>query len=279
MNLRLALSNLAWPADQEDAVLSVVSDLGVKGVEVAPTRLGEWIELSVAGMTTYRARLASYGLSVSSLQAVLYGRPDLQLLQDTALFATLLDHMRYVADLGAALGAQVMVLGAPRNRLLGGLLPDEAWQRGRERLRKLGEVVASTGMVIGIEPIPPSYGGEFLTTWSEVARIVREVDHRSIRLHLDTGCVKLGGDAIADAIIDASDILAHFHVAEENLGGFSNPAMDHRCASKALHQVDYRGWVCIEMREQPETFLQAIRVALKYVASVYCETQGHLATG
>ena len=80
MTARLAVSNLAWPTEQDDAAFALLARLGVAGVEVAPTRLAAWDALSAVQLADYRSRLAASGLAVSSLQAMLFGLPELQLL-------------------------------------------------------------------------------------------------------------------------------------------------------------------------------------------------------
>ena len=51
-----------------------------------------------------RIRLQDNGLQVSGLQSLLYGKPDLQLL-DRSTWPALLDHLRQVIGVAGALGA------------------------------------------------------------------------------------------------------------------------------------------------------------------------------
>ncbi len=269
MTMRLSVSNLAWPADEEDAAFALLRRLGVQGVEVAPTRLANWDALSQSQLADYRARIEDAGLVVSSLQAILFGRPDLQLLGEGAAFTDLLDHMRHVSAIAATLGASALVFGSPRNRLTDGLSPAEAWQRARDRLRQVGEITAASGVVFGIEPVPAVYGGEFLAPWRDVLRMVREVDHPGIRVHLDTGCVSLGGDAIGEAVRTSAPQLAHFHAAQPQLASFDEPTPAHAEAAEALRSIAYGRWLAIEMREQTGAPLAAIETAVRFVSETY----------
>jgi sugar phosphate isomerase/epimerase len=267
--MRLAVSNLAWPADQENLALALLARLGVQGVEVAPTRLAAWDALPASLLTHYRARLEGDGLVVSSLQAILFGRTDLQLLGEGAAFNGLLEHIRRVAEIATTLGAGVLVFGSPRNRLTGGLLTSEAWCLARDRLRLLGEIAASTGVIIGIEPVPAAYGGEFLGSWRNVLQMVEEVDHVGIRVHLDTACVALGGDAIGVAIHCCHAWLAHFHASQPQLADFSDPAPNHAEAAEALRDIAYGRWLSIEMREQSDAPMAAISTAARFIRDAY----------
>src|ERR1700753_4158891 len=106
---KISVSNLAWAPNLEGTVFARVQASGVRGVEVAPTRIAPWDGLTETAITEYRRRIEDAGLEVSSLQAIVYGRPDLQLLGSPESFAGLRDHMSLVANLAALLGAGVLV--------------------------------------------------------------------------------------------------------------------------------------------------------------------------
>lgn len=267
--MRLAVSNIAWPADDDAAAFSRLAALGVAGIEVAPTRIAPWAELTPPVLAGYRRRLADHGLVVSSLQAILYGCDDLRLLADAASFAALCEHIERVAGIAAALGALVMVFGAPRNRRRGDRTAAEARSLGSERLRRLGEIAGAAGVAIGIEPVPPFYGGDFLTDWRDVLAMVRLVDHPGIRVHLDTGCVALAADSIAEAVTASRGLLAHFHAAQPGLQGFDPPAENHAEAGRSLRAGGYDGWVAIEMRQQETAPLAAVEAAVAAVRGLY----------
>lgn len=267
--MRLAVSNLAWPLEAQGAALALLARHGAAGVEVAPTRIAAWDAITPALLQTFRASLAAEGLQTSSLQAIYYGRPQAQLLGDAAGFAAMAEHTRQVASIAAELGAGVAVFGAPRNRACGDMAPDRAFALGAERLRTLGEIVHPAGLVLGIEPVPAHYQGDFLMRAADAAAMVRAVDHPGIRLHLDSACVLLGGDQIADAIRTDAPLLAHMHMAEPDLAGFATPVADHAAASTALHAIGYDRWLAIEMREISGRALEEIEIALAFARATY----------
>jgi sugar phosphate isomerase/epimerase len=267
--MRLAVSNLAWPAHDEDTAFKRLAALGVAGVEVAPTRIAAWSEITPAMLAEYRAKLSDRDLCISSLQAILYGCDSFQLLGDGAAFASLCEHMERVASMAATLGGGVLVFGAPRNRRRDDLPEAEAWSLGRDRFHRLGEIVATEGVAIGIEPVRSFYGGDFLTTWQDVLRMVRDVVHPGIRVHLDAACVGLGGGSIGEAVESAHEWLVHFHAAQPELASFSPPADNHREAATALSACQYDRWVAIEMREQADNPILAIEQAVTEVQRIY----------
>lgn len=271
MTRRLGVSNLAWPARAEASALALLAECGAQGVEVAPTRIAPWDEITPQRLSAFRQDCTQAGLSVSSLQAIFYGRPEASLLGDASGFSVMCEHVRRVADIASALGAGVAVFGAPRSRLRGELASAEAMQRGAERLRQLGDLAAGGGLILGMEPVPPIYGADFLNHASDVIEIVRRADHPNVRAHLDTACISLAGDDVAEAIRAAAPLLAHYHMAEPQLGPFASPLCDHALAGAILDEIGYAGWVVIEMREArgADDGLGAIVTAIDYARAHY----------
>lgn len=271
MTIRLGVSNLAWPARAEARALALLAGSGVLGVEVAPTRIAPWDEITPRRLASFGQACTRAGLSVSSLQAIFYGRPDALLLGDEEGFEVMCEHVRHVAAIAHGLGAGVAVFGAPKNRLRGDLEPADAMEIGAERLHRLGDIAAEGNLVLAMEPVPPVYGADFLNHADEVVRIVRMTRHPFVCAHLDTACVSLSGDDVAEAIREASPMLAHYHMAEPQLGPFDAPVCDHARAGAALREVGYAGWVVIEMREVEgrDDGLDAIATAVGYARTHY----------
>src|SRR5258708_5635536 len=114
-SVRLAVSNLAWGPELQAPALEMLARMGVDGVEVAPTRIAGWAEITPALLREFRSDLAAAGLRTSSLQAIYYGCPDAQLLGDASGFAAMCEHTRRVAGIALELGAGVASVGAPRH--------------------------------------------------------------------------------------------------------------------------------------------------------------------
>lgn len=265
----IALSNLAIPRDAALPLLERLAADGLRGVEVAPTRLAPWDALTPAMVQAHRAELAALGLAVPSLQAILFGVEGVALLEGEEAFERLLEHLRRVAGIAQAFGAGVAVFGSPRQRSRGALPEAEAFALGAARLRRCAEACWEEGrLALGLEPVPAAYGGDFLPTWQECLAMVETVSHPGLRLHLDTGCVRLGGGDIAEAIAAGRAVLAHFHAAEPGLAGFAAPVAAHAEAAQALRAAGYAGWVSLEMREDPD-WRALVPQAVAFVRDTY----------
>lgn len=267
--MQLSVSNLAWGASHNSEALALLAGLGVRGVEVAPTRIATWADLSPARMRRYRSEVEAAGLSVSSLQAIFFGVEGARLLDNVSAFQVMSEHISRVAEVGAILGAEIAVYGAPATRTRGEMCRESARNIAMERFSELGDIAQSFGVAIGIEPIPGAYGGDFLTTAFEVIEFVRELHHPFVRLHLDTGCVLLAGDNIDEAIQEGIAWLRHFHVSEPQLGNFTSPTAQHTLASDSLRRTGYKHWIAIEMREQDADPIEALSTAIRFAMATY----------
>ena len=75
-----------------------------------------WDGMNERAATEYRGKLADEGFSVPAMQAIVYGRPDLQVFGNVEARGDLCSHIERVADIAAALraiawGGRFLVIG------------------------------------------------------------------------------------------------------------------------------------------------------------------------
>lgn len=247
--LRFAFSNIAWTPHDAPPVLRLLHQRGIRGIEVAPTKVWpDWQGATPAAAQAYRRRLDDEGFAVPALQAVLFGKAQARLF-DAAGEAALREHLPLVASLAGALGAKAVVLGAPKQRDRGELAPEAAHAHAADVFRALAPVFADCGTCLCIEPNPPQYGCNFVTTAAEGASLVRRVAHPGFGLHLDAAAMFIVGDRLAAVWADAGCLVRHYHISEPDLGDFTAPQVPHTENLAALRACGYAGWCSVEMRE------------------------------
>ena len=76
--MRLSISNIAWDASYDTQVYKWMIELGYTGLEIAPTRIFPSSPYEYIPEATIWAKKlkAEYGLSVSSMQSIWYGRQE-----------------------------------------------------------------------------------------------------------------------------------------------------------------------------------------------------------
>jgi D-psicose/D-tagatose/L-ribulose 3-epimerase len=205
------------------------------------------------------------GLRVVSLQALLFGRPDLQLFGTAASRSAMSNFLRHVIDFAAAVGAHAIVFGSPKNRLRGARSFNDALGIAADFFRALGVHGYTQRVAICIEANPTEYGGDFIINTAEAVELCRLVDHPGVRVNADLGGMTLSGEDPMASLEAAASFLAHFHASEPNLIELGARA-DHAAAARGLAAINYEGWVSIEMRaagpgHNVEAVQRAIRVA------------------
>ncbi|HMA24546.1 MAG TPA: TIM barrel protein, partial [Gemmatimonadaceae bacterium] len=163
--MKLAVSNIAWDPTQDVEIAELLRREGVGGVEIAPTKWRERpLEASSSDIASYRRAWEDRGLPIVSMQSLLFGRPNLQLFGDARSRAEMLDYLRDVITLGAALGARSLVFGSPKNRLRHSLPVADASDIAESFFRAIGDHARNHGVIFCIEANPPAYGCDFVTT-------------------------------------------------------------------------------------------------------------------
>ena len=262
--LRLAVSNIAWERDDDDRVAELLRREKVEAIEIAPTKWRERpLDATPAEIIAFRREWADRGLRIVSMQALLFGRADLQLFGETR--RAMSDYLRRMIDFGGAVGAHALVFGSPKNRTRGSLSTSDATQIAADFFRPLGAHAAELGVTLCIEANPPEYGCDFLTTTAEAVALCDVIDSPGIAINGDLGGMTMSGDDPRATIASAARWLGHFHASEPQLAEIGTTA-DHASAAAGLADIGYGRWVSIEMRGGG---VSAVERAVSYVKRAY----------
>ncbi len=273
---KLTVSNIAWDSTPPELILPVLSAAGVRAIEVAPTVVWpNWEGATVEAAEAFADSLHEQGFSIPSLQAILFGKPELHLFGTSQELTALKTHIEYVAELAQAMGAHIMVMGAPKNRLRGTMAADRARHIAVEFFAHVGDACSKRGVCLCIEPNPVQYSCDFITNSTQGLDLVDLVSSAGFGLHLDVAGMHLADESVYESIIAAGDHIKHIHVSEPNLQDFSNPVCDHDAAARALKEINYKGWVSIEMRKS-EHPVESVKRACDFVMERYFDVQPSL---
>ncbi len=266
----LVVSNIAWNQHDDLEVLSLLRRHGVGGIEIAPTKIWpDWSGATQKAALAYARCLQYEGFVTPSMQAILYGKPDLQIFGDEKSHHALYEHMALVADIAEALNSKVLVFGAPKNRDRGNLTEDEAFARAVPVFQRLGEICHGRGVTLGLEANPTVYGCNFITNTEESAALVQAVASPGVALHIDTGGMHMAKEDGANEICKAGTLIRHVHISEPNLGHFREHQIDHMAHAAALEASCYKSWLSIEMRAEAGHELDNLDHACRFVGDVY----------
>ena len=248
-----------------------MQELGVRGVELAPTAV--WpspLDVTDVEVRAYRAAWNERGVQVVALQSLLYGRPELTIFESAARRVETLCYLRGIMRLGSLLGARPLVFGSPRNRRRSGVSAGRAEAVAVRFFREAASAAAELGVVLCIEPNPPAYECDFVTTADEAIELAAMVDSPGFGVHLDTGAAALGGEDIGAVLARCPTPPAHFHASEPFLAPLGEGGVDHARVAAELRSRGYPNWVSLEMRRPPGSDIAAeLRRVLTLLVRAY----------
>ncbi len=270
---KVAISNIAWPQKQNHEALALCARLGFTGLEIAPGRaFADWPR-TAPDIHALKAVLAEHGLVVVALQAILFGMEGVELFVSDETRARLRGHLSKVARLASALGAQVCVFGAPRNRDPGALSFEAAREIAVNFFSSVAPIFEAEGTCLTFEANDASYGCRFITRTAEAIDLVRRVARPGIRVQIDTGTIFLGNEDTA-VVGNAVKFVGHVHASEPKLRPLGSANSDHEAVSVALVAANYHGWISVEMKETDE-WRQNIDRAAQLMKTVYRPLSDH----
>jgi len=270
--MKLGISNIAWDARSEEHTSELQSPAMISWVEIAPTKV--WSAPDAADQIQIEAIRNSWakdGFQIAALQSLLFGHPELTVFNGAEARGATEAYLRKIICLAGGLGAGALVFGSPKNRLVNGCPAREIEPIAHSFFRSMAERAVEVKTCFCLEPNPPAYGCDYVTTIAEALRVIREIDHPGLRLNLDTGILTMNGESPEDSIEEAFPWIGHVHVSEPQLAGVGSGGVDHRRIGRILKDLNYRGWVSIEMRaggsqSNPAAVETALRTANEFYA-------------
>src|SRR5882672_6676734 len=215
--MRIAISSIAWRADEESAVRDMLRRRGIDAVEVAPSKGGPRpAELTRDELLRYRAFWAEAGIEIVACQALLFGTNDLALFGSDAQRDALFEYLAQIVRLGGTLGARALVFGSPGHRKRGALGLERASELAAPFFRRLGAVAVAANTCLCIEPNPPEYGCDWITNVAQARALVDLVSHEGFGLHLDAAAIHMAGED-ESAITGNTGRIRHFHASQPQL--------------------------------------------------------------
>jgi len=244
-------ATISWPRSQFPEALETISKLGYKGVQF----LG-WVSREYAGPNApaFRQRLNDLQLKpvILSCSRVRLD-PDRPEDESSAVSA----YAEFFRDLGG-LYLQVIDGGSPTKEYSPGAIKALG-----DRMNTLGKLAQDDGLQLGYHPHFNSLG----ETPEGLAKVLEATDPRYVKLIADVAHLALGGADPAEVIRTYHDrlILCHFKDVRKDVASLAGQdrnlvrhtayhfcevgrgVVDFAAVVRALHDVDFRGWVIVEL--------------------------------
>ena len=257
--MKFALCNEMFEGRPMAEVCSTARKLGYHGIEIAPFTLATSANEITAGQRKEtRSAIEEAGLQAVGLHWLFAGPSGLHMTTtDNQIRGRTRDYLSCLLDLCGDLGGKVLVLGSPKQRsIVEGQTKEGAWQRAVELLSSVLDQAEQLGLTICLEPLSP-VETDFINTVAEGMKMVRQIDHPSLKIHLDVKAMCSEPTPVPDIIrsVNAGDI-GHFHVNDANLYGPGMGDVDYAPIAEAIKDVGWDKWLSVEVFKydpDPET--------------------------
>lgn len=244
MNNAIGINTWVWTSPFTDASLELVARAGRMGFDV--------FEIAVEDPAHFQGDALANALQDAKLRPTVCGAfgPTRDLTHAENSFRR--ESLRYIADVlklcerwGAKVFAGPMYSAVGKRRQI----PDDQrrreWDLAVAGLREAGRMAADHGVVLAIEPLN-RFETDLVNTAAQVVRMVDEVGHPQVKVHLDTFHMTIEENSIEQAIRAAGPRLAHFHACENNRGTPGTGLVAWPQVAAGLKAVGYAGPLVIE---------------------------------
>lgn len=248
--MKLAISNIAWTAAEDEKVYALMRKYGYTGLEIAPTRFFETNPYEdLDAVRTWRHAFAEKeGFEIPSMQSIWFGRTE-KLFGDEGQRQTLLDYTKKAVDFAEAAQCASLVFGSPKNRIIPDITNRALRQRGVEFFRTIGDYALSKNTVFSIEANPLSYHTNYINTTRTALSIAEEAGSDGLRINLDTGTMLENRECI-EYLEGKVGMIQHVHISEPFLKPIvisRDRRIFHGALAAFLRERGYQGYVSLEM--------------------------------
>ncbi len=244
--MKLSISNIGWPQENDPAVYKMMKDIGYEGLEIAPTRVfpeKPYDRLEEASSWAGEIR-EKYGFVIPSMQSIWYGRNE-------KLFGTekereaLVEYTQKAIDFAQTIGCKNLVFGCPRNR---NLTEGADENTAVEFFRTIGQYAAQHNTVVGMEANPPIYNTNYINDTKSALDLIEKVGTDGFKLNLDVGTM-IENEEEVNILAGREQLINHVHISEPGLKPIKQRPL-HKALFKKLTENGYNGFVSIEVGRQ-----------------------------
>jgi sugar phosphate isomerase/epimerase len=253
-----------WPIDK---ALAFAAQCGYTGIEIAPFTIGPSVgEITPAKRAEVRREADAAGLEIIGLHWLLAKTEGLHVTSpDRAQRRRTAEYLQDLARCCAELGGKLMVFGSPQQRNLpAGVGAEQGIEYAEEVIAQVVPVLEQTEVVLALEPLGPAETN-FLVTTAEAVELVERIGSPQVRLHLDCKAMASESAPIPDLIQKHAQLLAHFHANDPNRQGPGFGSLDFVPVFRALGEIDYRGWVSVEVFDYDPGIENLARKSIDYM--------------
>ncbi|OYV81110.1 MAG: D-tagatose 3-epimerase [Planctomycetia bacterium 21-64-5] len=274
--MKFAICNETFLDWRFDKAFEFARDCGYTGIEIAPFTIDiDARKITAPRRTEVRKQAEDAGLDVVGLHWLLAKTDGLYLTTpDAAVRRATAQYVEELARLCRDLGGSIMVFGSPVQRnLLPGVSHEEAMKYAAEVFQAAMPTLEELDVTLAVEPLGPAEGN-FLLTAADGIRLIEMVGSPHCRLHLDCKAMSSESTPIPDILRRSAPWLVHFHANDPNRQGPGMGDLQFGPILEALGEIDYRGWVSVEVFDYSPGAERLARESIEYLQRCAEEVAG-----
>lgn len=214
----ILISSIAWDPELDQDIVQILKKYQISRVDLVPAKyFPDRLRVTEEEILKVKSYWKDFGISILGFQSLFFKEEPMNLFgskesQDKML--ALLERLSFISEI---LEAPYLVFGSPRNRDRSGLSDEQTSSFAKDFFYKLGELAKPHGAVFCLEPNPPVYGANFLTTTPETGEFVRDLNHPNIKLQLDTGAMEINQEDPLSILKEYHQEVGHIHLSTEQI--------------------------------------------------------------
>jgi len=259
-NFNLCVSNLSSNSISNEQYYSILKYHGIKNIEIAPTKYGEWIDIFREGLNYEKIIINKFNLNLYSFQSITYNITN-NIFDDNN--EIIMNHIKNVIDVAYNNNVKILVFGSPKNRYISNYDKEYNDTIFISFMNKIGDYIDNRDITICIENNSSKYNCNYLNTIDEVGYIVKKINNKNIKMIVDIGNCIMENDDINN-INKYSDYIYHIHVSNPYLKPFINYNKSiYKNLVDILKNINYKNKITLEFLNEGINEIEILNDSIK----------------
>lgn len=256
----LCVSNLSFNTISNEQYYSILKYYGIKNIEIAPTKYGEWIDIFREGLNYEKNIINKFNLNLYSFQSITYNITN-SIFDDNN--EIIMNHIKNVIDVAYNNNVKILVFGSPKNRYISNYDKEYNDTIFISFMNKIGDYIDNRDITICIENNSSKYNCNYLNTIDEVGYIVKKINNKNIKMIVDIGNCIMENDDINN-INKYSDYIYHIHVSNPYLKPFINYNKSiYKNLVYILKNINYKNKITLEFLNEDINEIEVLNNSIK----------------
>ena len=270
--MKYAVCNELFGKMELSKAAEVCKKAGYEGIEIAPfTVFGSFSHADVkTGIQNIKQALTANDLAFAGFHWLLVDkRPDAEPMSlvspEEALRNAALSRLKLLLSAAGELGGGVLVLGSPKQRnTAAGQSVSEATIMLRDCLLSLGDYAVSCNSTLLLEALDHSQC-DVINTLAQAGELVNIIASPGISSMFDFHNCADETESWEELIRRYAPIIKHVHINEWDGGPPGCGSSDYIPAFKMLKEIDFNGWISMEIFSEPVNPAAVVADALAFM--------------